>query len=205
MFVIRPTLRTIPPRLNSTGNHSFCSKGCAGTDEFAIAEGDPDGEMLTNSPAEGGGFFVEVTGDVGGTAEGGDDDDNAEGEGDGEGEVGGQGAVVSAVDSKPTPKVTLGECKGSAQTVPSLLKTLGVCKEMFKTKEGAFHQAERRVQAVEATAREGAAAAAASDPFEELKLAIDQVKSICEEGQYIIHKTLEAVDDAVSDFNPVSD
>ena len=72
---------------------------------------------------------MEVTADVGGTAEGGGDDDNAEGE------VRGRGVVASAVDSKPTPKVTFGECKGAAQTVPSLLKTLGVCKEMFKTKK----------------------------------------------------------------------
>ena len=104
---------------------------CADTDDFAIAEGDSDGEMLSNSSVKGGDLFVEVTGDVGGTAEGGDDDDNAEGEG----EVRGQGGVVSAVNSKAAPKVTLGECKESAQTVPSLLKTPGVCKEMFKTKK----------------------------------------------------------------------
>lgn len=158
--------------------------------------------MFSNAPAEGGDFFVEITGDA--------DDDNAEGEddngeGDGEGEVGVQGGCVAGVSGKAAPKVTLGACKESAPTVPSLLKTLCVCKELFKTKKEAFHEGARRTQAAEAKALEGAAAGATvSDTFKCLEVAIADVESICVEGLQIIDRTLEAVDDAVFSLKPVS-
>ena len=74
--------------------HSFCSKGCAGADDFTAAEGDPDGEMLSNTPAEGGDFFVEATGDINGSQEGDHNNESLEGDGEGEGgEEDGEGVV----------------------------------------------------------------------------------------------------------------
>ncbi|CAB1112983.1 unnamed protein product [Ectocarpus sp. CCAP 1310/34] len=52
-----------------------------------------------------------------------------------------QGGGVAGVSSKGAPKVTLGDCVKSAQTVPSLLKTLEVCKVLYVRKKETFHHA----------------------------------------------------------------
>ena len=208
-----------------TGNHSFCSEGCAGADEFAVAKGDPDNEMLSDAPAVGGDFFQEATGDDeddgnGEADESAEGNDSAEGKGvgegsgvarvfpesdDGAGEVAVQGGGASAVKIKVAPKVTLSGCLESVNTVPSLLRTLSVSKELFRTKKEAFHQAARKTRAAKLEAGGVAAAGEGlSGAFDELEKAIAEVERVCVEGQGVIDRTLEAVDDAVSSLKPVS-
>ncbi|CAM9606721.1 unnamed protein product [Pylaiella littoralis] len=52
------------------GNHEFCSAECKGADDFTLADGDPDGEMLDDAPAGGPDIFAEATGGGGDNDEG---------------------------------------------------------------------------------------------------------------------------------------
>ena len=125
--------------------------------------------------------------------------------GEGATNKGGHGGVAEAVPDKVAPKVSLGRCNESAQTVPSLLKTLRVCRELFITKQAAHHHGARQTKAAKEEAkRSTAAGSGVSETFDKLEEALGEVESVCSGGQNVIDRTLQAVDDAVCVLKPVS-
>ncbi|CAN0431532.1 unnamed protein product, partial [Pylaiella littoralis] len=118
-------------------------------------------------------------------------------------DAGGFEAVRPPVQKKAAPKVTLKACLGSAQTSPSLRKTVGVCTELFARKKVAFHAASLQTLAAKEEALNGAAAApGTSEACDELTNVIRAVEAICLRGKALTESTLEAVDDAVRAMNP---
>ena len=116
------------------GDHYFCTSDCAGVDQHVLEEDAAEGGIM---PSAGAGvsqadFFAEALS----AGNGGDDDDVPEEnvgigsrgdvEGDPESEVG--------TGMKGLPKATLGPCKGSAGTVPSLRASLMTSSRIFTHK-----------------------------------------------------------------------
>lgn len=221
------------PLIPSTGDHTLCSKECQGAEDFVMDADDPDGEMLRAGVVAGGDFFEAATQgedesvEEGGNGGGGGGQDSDAGEYDSggvstEAPAGGgwedaTGDGKGPVDHRPsanagrsTPKLTLTGCDRSAETAPSMRRTMGVSKELFGMKSDGWRAALLATKASKEASVEGEAERGTEEDevgvgglYETLEGYIGSILKICSRARGIVDETLSALDDAVREALPV--
>ena len=193
------------------GDHYFCTSDCAGADQHVLEEDAAEGGIM---PSAGAGvseadFFAEAL-----SAGNDGDDDNVPEENAGigwRGDVEGDPESEVGTGMKGLPKVTLGPCKGSAGTVPSLRASLITSSRIFTHKLDRWDDAGVRfgeqiaLMELRPRTKEAELRLSVWSPLSRaLSTAVDRVQTICSEAIEKLEDTLRRLDKVVATAYPVS-
>ena len=193
------------------GDHYFCTSDCAGADQHVLEEDAAEGGIM---PSAGAGvieadFFAEA---LSAGNDGDDDDVSEENAGIGSrGDVEGDPESEVSTDMKGLPKVTLGPCKGSAGTVPSLRASLITSSRIFTHKLDRWDDAGARLgeqialMELRPRTKEAELRLSVWSPLSRaLSTAVDRVQTICSEAIEKLEDTFRRLDKVVATAYPVS-